>query len=207
MDSLDISVLFPRPRAVSLSDRIEPDRQPAILVSNVDRIAIESSLKGDQDAYRELVRRYEAEVAAFLWRFTSSAMGREELTSEVFVQAYFSLPTYRGESKFSVWLKGIAVRVGHKHLRELARRKRHVSLSGIDVAQESDADASDEEQLRDLLARLSARDRLVLTLLYWEGMSVAECAKVTRWSQTMVKVQAFRARKRLRRLIDETGTT
>jgi len=46
------------------------------------------------------------------------------------------------------------------------------------------------------------RDRLVLTLLYWEGMSVAQAAGETGWSESMVKVQAHRARKKLRRWLE-----
>jgi len=60
------------------------------------------------------------------------------------------------------------------------------------------------EILGDLLEGLLPRDRLVLTLLYWDGCSVAEAAELTGWTQTMVKVQAYRARKRLKRLIEES---
>jgi RNA polymerase sigma-70 factor (ECF subfamily) len=46
------------------------------------------------------------------------------------------------------------------------------------------------------------RDRLVLMLIYLEGCSVAEAAEATGWSRTMVKVQAHRARRRLRALLE-----
>ena len=53
------------------------------------------------------------------------------------------------------------------------------------------------------LAKLAPHDRLVLTLFYLEGCAVAEIARLTGWSQTMVKVQAFRARNRLKKLLAE----
>jgi RNA polymerase sigma-70 factor (ECF subfamily) len=59
-----------------------------------------------------------------------------------------------------------------------------------------------EEVLHRLLAGLPPRDRLVLTLIYLEGASVAQAAELTGWSRTMVKVQAHRARAKLRRLVD-----
>ena len=56
-----------------------------------------------------------------------------------------------------------------------------------------------------LLARLPPRDRLVLTLIYLDGCSVAEAAELTGWSQTMTKVQAHRARKKLKKLLEGTN--
>jgi RNA polymerase sigma-70 factor (ECF subfamily) len=52
------------------------------------------------------------------------------------------------------------------------------------------------------LEQLPPRDRLVLTLLYLESRSVAEAADLAGWSQTMVKVQAYRARGKLRKLLE-----
>lgn len=76
----------------------------------------------------------------------------------------------------------------------------------IDMASWSAQDSSPDQtadQLHDLLAQLAPRDRLVLTLLYWDGCNVADVAQQTGWSKTMVKVQAHRARKRLRRLLEK----
>jgi RNA polymerase sigma-70 factor (ECF subfamily) len=53
------------------------------------------------------------------------------------------------------------------------------------------------------LAQLPPRDRLVLTLMYLEGSSVKQTAAATGWSASMVKVQAFRARKKLKRLLEQ----
>ena len=61
------------------------------------------------------------------------------------------------------------------------------------------------ELLHDLLGRLPPRDRLVLTLLYLEELTVAQAAERAGWSRTMVKVQAHRARKKLRALLEKTG--
>jgi RNA polymerase sigma-70 factor (ECF subfamily) len=63
--------------------------------------------------------------------------------------------------------------------------------------------AAGEDVIEGLLERLSARDRLVLTLLYVEGQSVVEAAELSGWSQTMVKVQAYRARQRLKKLVSK----
>ena len=57
-------------------------------------------------------------------------------------------------------------------------------------------------QVQAALEKLPPRDRLVLTLMYLEDLSIAEIAERTGWSRIMVKVQAFRARRKLRRLLE-----
>ncbi len=63
------------------------------------------------------------------------------------------------------------------------------------------------EEVAVALEQLAPRDRLVLTLLYLESRSVAEAADLAGWSETMVKVQAHRARKRLRKLLETKEQT
>jgi DNA-directed RNA polymerase specialized sigma24 family protein len=53
---------------------------------------------------------------------------------------------------------------------------------------------------------MAPRDRLVLTLRYLEECDVVETARRTGWTKTMVKVQTLRARNRLRKLIERSGT-
>ena len=60
------------------------------------------------------------------------------------------------------------------------------------------------ELIHKLLGLLSPRDRLILTLRYLEECSVAEAAKRTGWSKTMVKVQTWRARGKLKMLMEQT---
>ena len=73
------------------------------------------------------------------------------------------------------------------------------------MTRDDGADASRQaaEVVHDLLARLAPRDRLVMTLMYLEQCTVAEIAQRTGWSESLVKVQAFRARRRLRRICEQ----
>ena len=57
------------------------------------------------------------------------------------------------------------------------------------------------------LAQMAPRDRLVLTLFYLEDCPVAEIARLAGWTQTMVKVQLHRARNRLKKRLEERGST
>ncbi len=182
----------------------EAERRQAVLA--VDVQDIQQTLNGDGSAYARLVARYQGEIGQWLWRFSRDRTVWEELVQSVFVEAYLHLSRFRREAPFLHWLRKIATRVGYHYWQAQARqRRRNVQPLAIDpavAAPEQDVSEQQDEaaMLHSLLAMLPPRDRLVLTLLHLEERSVAETAEMVGWSQVMVKVQAFRARKKLRDL-------
>lgn len=181
------------------------ERSPSGLSApQVDALDVRRSLDGDDQAFRRLVERHQKRVAAMMWRFSRDREAHEELVQDVFVEAWRSLAGYRGDAPFEHWLMRIATRVGYRYWRERERDARitrvpledHPGLAAPEALEPPEAG----ELLYRLLQELSPRDRLVLTLRYLEDLSVAETARLTGWSQTMVKVQAHRARSRLQKL-------
>jgi RNA polymerase sigma-70 factor, ECF subfamily len=170
--------------------------------------------RGDGDAYRRLVERHQDHVARILWRFSRDRGVHEELVQDVFVEAYLGLGGYNGKAPLEHWLARIATRVGYRYWKEKARRKQAepFSVQEWDQAAGGDgvADALEPDQAAELLHRLfeqlAPRDRLVLTLRYLEQCDVVETARRTGWTKTMVKVQTMRARNRLRKLLEQSGT-
>jgi len=199
--------------AVAGVERASRPKPPAALdageLGDADADDVRRSRDGDGDAYRALVERHQARVGAMMWRFTRDALVHEELVQDVFVEAYRSLPTYRAEAPFAHWLARIATRVGYRYWRRRARERerRTVPLAEWDGVTPARADtmapSEAAELLHALLDRLPPRDRLVLTLRYVEDHSVEETARLTGWSATMVKVQVWRARRKLRRLLEK----
>lgn len=186
------------------------ESRPEGATSREDREDIAASLDGDEQAYARLVRRYQAEVALQLWRYTRQLGQVEELTQEVFVEAYLSLRSYRSEAPFLHWLRRITTRVGYRFWRKQAvRRERETALEawheGQVLTREPGTAAEAAELVHTLLAALPPRDRLVLTLLHLEELDTQEIAQRLGWSRTLVKVQAFRARQKLKRLLEERG--
>jgi RNA polymerase sigma-70 factor, ECF subfamily len=167
--------------------------------TELDARDVASAAGGDGDAFERIVRRHQQEIARRLRRFARDAAGLEELVHETFVQAYLGLARYRGEAPLIHWLHRIALRTAYRRWKAERRRPGHRPLDAS-VAAPQTAPA-DEWDLEGVMQQLSARDRLVLTLLYLEDRTVAQAADLLGWTRTMVKVQAFRARGRLRELM------
>lgn len=179
-------------------------------VDSVDWADVQASLGGDGDAYARLVHRHQQRISVYMWRFTRDCTRWEELVHDVFVEAYFALAGYKGRAPLLHWLKRIATRVGYRYWKHRGRRKREVPLSdemsdAVACADNVESARQAAELVHHLLARLSPRDRLVMTLMYLEENSVAEIAELTEWSESMVKVQAHRARRRLKKICDDMG--
>ncbi len=170
---------------------------------------IKAACSGDENAFRQIVDGYQSTISTQMRRFSRDRNVVEDLVHDVFVEAFMSLGSYKAKSPFEHWLRKIAVRVGYRYWQVEARDKRRLEILREDAVTatsttESPDDASEaREQLHVMLTKLAPRDRLVLTLLYWDGHSVAEAAKLAGWTQSLVKVQAHRARKRLKKLLEE----
>ena len=176
---------------------------------NVDTSLISSACSGDGNAFRKIVESFQATIGAQMRRFSRDPNAVDTLVHDVFVEAFMSLSSYKAKSPFEHWLRRIAVRVGYRYWRTEARDKRRLEKLREEAATfpsttEPPHDAKDAyEQLHVVLSQLAPRDRLVLTLLYWDGLSVSEAAELAGWTQSLVKVQAHRARKRLRKLLEK----
>jgi len=183
--------------------------QNEAVTSDRDWADIRGSLGGDPDAYARLVGRYQRTIFQQMWRFTRDVHDQDELVQDVFVEVYRSLARYRGDAPFLHWVRRIATRVGYRYWKRQGRRQRLQALvrDHLDSAVEPGSASASEaaEILHELLARLSPPERLILTLTYFENCSSAEIAERMGWSATLVRVQAYRARRKLKRLLEEAG--
>lgn len=177
-------------------------------------------LDGDADAFETLLKRYERPVLGILKKHLPLDQV-EETAQDVFIRAYQSLPGFRQNGSFRHWLSAIAVRTCYDFWRK-HYRNREIPLSTLTDAQAgwlertlSDSSENSHEALgrrqeaREILdavlGRLSPEDRMVLELVYLEGLTGKEAAKLLGWSVANVKVRAFRSRKKLEKLLTETA--
>lgn len=176
---------------------------------------------GDENAFGEIVRRYSPRVFRFARRFFRRETLVEEAAQEVFLKIFTQLETFENRGSFEGWLTRITVNTCINLLRG-ARRETDATVTAAalsadesdwlerQMANESTArHAADQEKkaAADLISRvfefLSAEDRAVLTLVDGEGYSIKETAELTGWSEAKVKVQTFRARRRMRERVEE----
>lgn len=208
--SLALAIGFPL-AADHRSEQVGAVQADEPIVCSIDWNDIQSSLNGDGQAYARLVNRYQEQIAAQMWRLSRQQSDCEQLVQDVFVEAYVSLKKYQGRAPFLHWLRKIATRVGYRYWKQQAKQRQRSSVPLQDwhrttAATSSEHTAEEAASLvHSLLVRLPPRDRLVLTLMYLEECSIAEAAELSGWSQTMVKVQAHRARKKLKKLLDEAN--
>jgi len=183
-----------------------------------DADLVRQVLDGNVNAFESLVTRHDVLVLRIVKKHVP-LHEVEETVQNVFVRAYRSLPTFKGRSRFSQWLSSIAIRACYDYWRKAyqsqevpmsALTEKHQEWLGAVMSDESEQ-AVDEEgsrkearELLDLaLATLSAEDRMVLELVYLEGLSVKEAADRLGWSTSNVKVRSFRARKKLEKFLRE----
>ena len=188
------------------SEFVAEDRQKTNASLTAELEDVRQSLQGNSDAYTRLIKQHQSHVSRILWRFSRDRLVHEELVQDVFVEAYLSMGSYREKAPFSHWLSRIATRIGYRYWKQLARRGETESFS-LAEWEELPGKSPEEmdpgraaEMLYRLLGQLRPRDRLVLTLRYLEGCDVAETARRTGWTKSLVKIQSLRARKRLEKL-------
>ena len=175
--------------------------------------------KGDVNAFEALVSAYEKNVYNLALRMMGNAQDAEDMAQEAFLKAYNSLPGFRGDSKFSVWLYRIVSNVCLDQLRKKSKRPT-VSLSMEDEDGEEtqldlpDTAQSPEEMLEKKLTREAVRRglaqlpedaRQILLLREIQGLSYEEIGEALGLEPGTVKSRIFRARKRLCAFLLEDG--
>jgi RNA polymerase sigma-70 factor (ECF subfamily) len=174
-----------------------------------DEALVHSALAGDGLAFSELVVRHKGRVFGLVSRFSRNTHQIEDLAQETFIQAWKQLGKFRHEAPFKYWLSGIAVHVCYDFLRRQRKNCVHdaVPLEGLNLAAQSEDGAEEAREIVETaLSRLKPEERMVLTLLELEGESVRMIAKLTGWSESNVKVRAFRAREALKKILTSATT-
>lgn len=187
-----------------------------------DRALVEGLRRGDQRAYRELLRLYEHRVFTIAFRMLGNRHESEDVAQDVFVSLIRSIHSFRGDSLFSTWLFRVAVNHVKNHIKYLRRRR-----AGLKVAWDAhpgwEPKAADdgrfptvgrverpdeESSARELAAKaLGALEKLddefreALVLREIEGLSYDQIAEITGVPEGTVKSRIHRARAALHGLV------
>jgi RNA polymerase sigma-70 factor (ECF subfamily) len=171
-----------------------------------ERAWIEQALKGDREAFGNLVQAYEKPVYNLTYRMLGDPAEAEDAAQEAFFRAYSKLATYQPERKFVNWLLSIA---SHHCIDRLRRKSRapQLSLDGplppqwiTSSAPRPDQVASKNEErdlVRQSLDALPPDYRAAIILRYWYNLSYREIAGVMQTTESAIKSRLHRARRML----------
>lgn len=175
-----------------------------------DQDLINKVIKGENNAYAILVDRYKHLVYTLALKIVKNREDAEEVAQDSFIKAYNALNDFKGESKFSTWLYKIAY---YRSLDYLKKNKRQVETTAIDISEEYNIASMDDaldgmevkeraEIIKHAIQELPADDAVLITLYYFEMLSMNEISKVMGIPANTIKVRLFRGRKRLAKILE-----
>lgn len=166
---------------------------------------------GNKEAFGLLVDRYKHMVYTSTYRLLRNKEDAEEVAQDVFLKAYTSLKSFRGDAKFSTWLYKIAYR---KSLDRFKRRKtvEFISVDAMDgsfqpayTAEGMTQLETDEKKqiIRKAILELPGDESWIVTMFYLEELSLKEISAITGYNSNTIKVKLFRNRERLYKVLKE----
>ncbi len=163
---------------------------------------------GDRDAFRDLYIRYHRRLARFLTRLTHGRDDAEDIINDTLWIVWQRAGEFRGASRVSTWIMGIAYRRALKNIRRAATHARAMTLElGESVTTNGDeTEASANRQwIERGLAQLPLEQRLVLEFTYYFDHSCEEIAEIMECPVNTVKTRMFHARRKLRVLLSDAA--
>lgn len=208
-----------RPRSPAAPLPATPDhfRQPADQQQEEDEALVARAQRGDTGAFDILIERYQQRLYATVYHMTSNHEDANDVVQDVFIKAYRSLNSFKGQSSFYTWIYRIAV---NRTINFVKRRKNkgHFSLNDVDNDIESDPDFVElmshvtprteagrnelQEKLNEALQKLSEEHRTVVVLHDVQGLTHADIAKIMRCPETTVRSRLFYARQQLQSMLN-----
>ncbi len=182
------------------------------MTNQPDHYYIEKTLNGDVNAFSYLVKKYERMVFTIAVKMMQSREEAEDVAQEAFIKSFKSLKRFKGDAKFSTWL----YRISYNHcLDKLKERKRHFHSEDIDVIQEKDLNFETDilytierkerkEIIDNALKKLTDEEQIIMTLYYFEELSIKEISKITAINANNIKIKLYRSRNKLLSLLKDT---
>ena len=170
----------------------------------------------DEDAARELFQHLYPLVIKVVRSHLPRRTSEDDLTQTVFMKVFANLDQYSGKAPLEHWVSRIAVNTCIKALRaekvrpelrwaDLSEDEEQVMDWLVSTAEDLNPDRSlaSRDLVEKLLGQLKPKDRLVINLMNLEGRTLEEVGQITGWNQAVIKVRAFRARAKLRKLFEK----
>ena len=169
-----------------------------------ERQLLNSIAAGEQEAIAELYELYFPRLFKFLYRLSHDYGLTEEIVNDVMLVVWRSADKFRGESKVSTWILGIAYRQCMKKL-----RKQRLPQAAGNEARDAVAHGSNTIELKDVIAKalaeLSPEHRMMIESVLYLGMTYREVAEIAGCPVNTAKTRVHNARKNLREILSRLG--
>ena len=196
-----------------------PSIPPGSLREQSDQYVVALAKQGEEEAYRELIRRYERPVFSLIFRMVRNRELAEDLSQETFVKVLNAIQSYRPEFKFSSWVFKIANNAAIDHIRK--RELDTLSLEGsphadtpelieataLQISERAESQLEEVENrelggtIERAIERLRPEYRACILLRHVEGRTYEEIAEILNLPLGTVKTYIHRARNELRVLL------
>lgn len=172
---------------------------------------IDRALRGDSDAFGELIRRHEQPLAALICRRVSDAHEREDVFQKALLDAWRCLEQLRDRSKLRAWLVQIARNRCRDHHRSAARRDEPTPDDALEVYLNRFGRMvrrpESSEELHDAIRNIPPTQRRTAELFYFEGLTIKEIGQRLHAPEGTIKSRLFHARRALRHRLEADKTT
>lgn len=166
-------------------------------------LIIEKCRKGDEDAFRIVVKKYQDRIYRSAYFLTGNNDDAKDITQETFIAVYHSIKRFQSKSSFYTWLYRIMLNIYNKNKR---KGKKHNSvilstnhLLKQDIDESSKIENKEKEEiLHNLILKLPDKLSTVILLRHFEDMSYQEMSEVLNCSEGTIKSRLFNARKLLK---------
>jgi RNA polymerase sigma-70 factor (ECF subfamily) len=185
------------------------------MTTKLDSVASEELMsrtaEGDEYAFEVLVRRHQASVLNFIYRYVGDRTKARDLAQEVFLRVWRAANRYEPKAKFTTWIYCIAANLCLNELKSSGKKKLFFSESSIEEGQtlneESNVSPSAEDillaeersrQISHALQSLPENQRMALILKRYDNLSYGEIAKIMECSVSAVESLLVRAKRNLK---------
>lgn len=174
-----------------------------------DKYYLDLVLSGNRNAYAYVIDRHKDNVYSLALKICGNIEDAEEVAQDSFMKAYRSLKSFRSKSSFATWIYRIVYNTAISHLRSNKApvlQLEDFPADSVDFLRDNENEESAKKEYRRTLLnfalqKLKADDRALISMYYFQELSLEEMSGVTAYTKTNLKVKLFRARQRMQEII------
>lgn len=176
---------------------------------NQEKVIIEEILNGNTRVFSQLVDGHKDLVFSLALRMLKNREEAEEVAQDTFIKVYKSIAKFKMDSKLSTWIYKITYRTC---LDRIKKNKKHLNdvpinefteneIKSIDNALERMMVQERKQNIQNCIQKLESDDAALLTLYYFDELSLQEMSEILKLSTNNIKVKLFRCRKKLAEIL------